>query len=1478
MSKIEKAALSQYLRTRCDRFLYLSLFRKSASEHTLLPLSGRPGIAAFKARGREFESQKMGELQNLFGPRCMHVQQAAKRSRSRSPEDVFALQLDALPEPPQYWLEPALKKESFAHTLLRRQGLAPESYPDLSDLRPDVVELLDPAATGHHPVYILDAAGAIAEWTPSDGRQCLRVIDMKATEHINTSYAAEVVLYSMVLAAWLEQRELDRKFVVSALPAIWVQGLYKSLRLPKETAPLAERTAWVDEQLETADAQLYLPPMLKFLREDVPRVLAASDWRQDLDWGVAPTCGQCDWLGLPAWSKRALRDAQDIAAKAGWQRAPSLDDYCYAEAEQGQLAMQIPQLTTGMRRTLTQADLTTLPQLADRPPGDPAFQGHNGLRILAPRLPYKSHAILSGETLIRPDFQTAQMARFANLRLTINVSFDAATGMLISLGLGIDFREPTKWNAARDDESRDALTRKQVVSYFVDKPDPELELEQLLDFLRTISYTLSWIRSPESYREGDEQTRRDRAKNAWDHTTVQVCFWDERQAQALRDAIGRHLYHLSGHDVLPGAFWFFPPEELVGSDRTADTPPICYLKQVATGLAILPTTINDDLISVTEALVDFEAKLSDFQWDRIGGAIPKERALEIWQQMPPKNPPMSLSQCRRQYERIMDTLVHAMRQLVFYLVSHHKEKLRSKAPLVRLLQPSQFRGVAPDALLWLAHLGFEEGAQRLEQRVTMTMEPHEMEARFMALRTTGMLQAEAAAAAHLAKQEISVQRGRYVFEVRPTSEHVKFRNETPFLTLLPEQPTGAGLMTVKAYTEAIGAAQPDFTLPYWQRLGYMPMWRFMGAQLVHFDRDQSLAVVDLFTLESYERARQDLFDTGALDFSQPLVLLEREGIPTFDQIKDVATHIGNPLNAMPAPETAEALVKLSRKPGSKPPKRVARLLWEPYALARAETGVDTSACDTVLDLLQSHTEVGLNDDQRAAIRHTLSHALSLVWGGPGTGKTRTLVLAILADIVLRKRSHLTPVRVLVSTLTYRALTEIIERVAETLTGLPHALREQLGLADGIRVTFVASRERARVFAPFLEGDTFCGLPAQFLARGDAAEMRDALLGRASGQTELVFGVSRQTYTLGKGGGKAKDKAPPSVADLFDRIWIDESSQLAVSQALPVLALLGEHGAIALFGDRLQMPPVQMAPPPRHAAYLVGSIHTYLYERIHRFELQQRGEATYAEQFLRVNYRSCEPIVAFSRQIGYRDEFEAAFADQRLAHVPLASEMATWDTDVVAPGPIYEAILDPERPCVAVTYDDGRHGQANTFEAVLVAGTILTHRASRIQQATAQNRPFDEHRFWTETIGVVTPHRAQRAAVVTLLQRALRSEAVPAHLIDDAVDTVERFQGGERTLILVSFGLGDPDLIQREESFLFQKERINVAVTRAKAKVILFVTRDLSFHLPDDPVVIEASKAIKNFVYQHALHEDPTVGVTAAGRQVDVRVRYRTYSD
>jgi hypothetical protein len=833
----------------------------------------------------------------------------------------------------------------------------------------------------------------------------------------------------------------------------------------------------------------------------------------------------------------------------------------------------------------------------------------------------------------------------------------------------------------------------------------------------------------------------------------------------------------------------------------------------------------------------------------------------------------------------MEILVHAMRQLVFFITEHHSKGLHDNAPFIKDLGPTEFKGVAPDALLWLAHLGFEEGVQRLEKRVAMTMDAHELEARFTALRTERCLPA-ARAAAYLQDQGIAWDSERYVFQVREASRYVRFRNETRYLTLLPEQPLGAGLMSVTAYIKAVGAQAPDYAQDHWQGMAYTPMRILMGARLVHFDREKLLAVVDLLSWRSSHKLRHDLVQCAALDFNAPMILVEREGTSTFKQIKDVATHIGNPSIAVPAPETAEALVKLNRRPGHTRPQQVARLLWEPHVLVDADTDINTTGFDAVLDHLQSNLDEKLNYYQRLAALHTIKRALSLVWGGPGTGKTNTLIITVLADILLRLRSRTTPVRVFITTPTYRALEEIVGRIAKTWTYLPHEVRDELTTNNKFRVTFLVSDEHAKVFEPYLTNGRYCDLSTQLLIGHQKNGMLEGIpntdathnnlrerLHTLSGQRiELVFGVARQAYTLGKGGGRREDPKLSPAIGLFDRIWIDESSQLAVSQALPVVALLDKDGAVALFGDQMQMPPVQVAPPPRRAEYLVGSIHTYLCERIRHFDM------SYSEQFLRVNYRSCEPIVAFSRQIGYREEFEAAFPDRRLAHVPLTTEAGEWDTAIVPWTPLYETILRPDRPCVAVTYDDGRSGQANPFEAALVAGTVLTHRASRLQQVTAQGGTFDEKAFWTETVGVVTPHRAQRAAVVWLLQRALRPEGVLPNLIDDAVDTVERFQADERDLILISFGLGDPDLIQHEEEFLFQKKRINVAVTRAKDKVVLFVTRDLSYHLPEDPMVIEASKAIKNFVYQHARHEDPPVMVSAEGRQLAVRVRYRTFAD
>jgi superfamily I DNA and/or RNA helicase len=79
--------------------------------------------------------------------------------------------------------------------------------------------------------------------------------------------------------------------------------------------------------------------------------------------------------------------------------------------------------------------------------------------------------------------------------------------------------------------------------------------------------------------------------------------------------------------------------------------------------------------------------------------------------------------------------------------------------------------------------------------------------------------------------------------------------------------------------------------------------------------------------------------------------------------------------------------------------------------------------------------------------------------------------------------------------------------------------------------------------------------------------------------------------------------------------------------------------------------------------------------------------------------------------------------------------------------------------------------------------------------------------------VIAPYRAQVAAI--------RQRLAQAGEMGVTVDTVDRFQGAERQVILLSFG-GTPAEGTRRggRDFLADAQRLNVALTRAQRKLIL----------------------------------------------------------
>src|SRR6185503_8139386 len=71
MAHFRKNVLSQYLRTKCDKQLRLSMY--TPEELTELgwpvPLEARPAVQILRDRGKEWEQAKMQDLENAFGNR-----------------------------------------------------------------------------------------------------------------------------------------------------------------------------------------------------------------------------------------------------------------------------------------------------------------------------------------------------------------------------------------------------------------------------------------------------------------------------------------------------------------------------------------------------------------------------------------------------------------------------------------------------------------------------------------------------------------------------------------------------------------------------------------------------------------------------------------------------------------------------------------------------------------------------------------------------------------------------------------------------------------------------------------------------------------------------------------------------------------------------------------------------------------------------------------------------------------------------------------------------------------------------------------------------------------------------------------------------------------------------------------------------------------------------------------------------------------
>ncbi|MDF1695680.1 MAG: AAA domain-containing protein [Saprospiraceae bacterium] len=275
---------------------------------------------------------------------------------------------------------------------------------------------------------------------------------------------------------------------------------------------------------------------------------------------------------------------------------------------------------------------------------------------------------------------------------------------------------------------------------------------------------------------------------------------------------------------------------------------------------------------------------------------------------------------------------------------------------------------------------------------------------------------------------------------------------------------------------------------------------------------------------------------------------------------------------------------------------------------------------------------------------------------------------------------------------------------------------------------------------------------------------------------------------------------------FDRVIVDEASQILEPM---LVGLLSRVQKAVLIGDHKQLPAVVT----QHEALSktnsdglkklgITDLRMSLFERLYNRCVQQKWDHAFG--LLSYQGRMHEEIMKFPNTNFYSGKLHVLPKLTRL-NAPLSFEQRKDSSMVIA---THRFIYIPTPTDIVFNW------KTNRYESDVIVQLI-----GQFEKLYQENsRTVD-----ASTIGVITPYRAQIATI-----RKKLSEEMP-HLVDTVtIDTVERYQGGARDIIIVSLCTNRlsqlKSLISLSEEGIDRK--LNVAMTRAREQLIVVGNEDI----------------------------------------------------
>ena len=254
-------------------------------------------------------------------------------------------------------------------------------------------------------------------------------------------------------------------------------------------------------------------------------------------------------------------------------------------------------------------------------------------------------------------------------------------------------------------------------------------------------------------------------------------------------------------------------------------------------------------------------------------------------------------------------------------------------------------------------------------------------------------------------------------------------------------------------------------------------------------------------------------------------------------------------------------------------------------------------------------------------------------------------------------------------------------------------------------------------------------------------------------------------------------------DSLDLLVIDEAGQFSLANTVAV-SIAAQR--LLLLGDPQQLPQVSQG---RHAEPIDESALRWIMD-------EHDSMPPALGYFLDTTYRMHPDLCALVSTLSYDDRLGAAevAADRHL--------------DGVTPG----------LRVVLVEHEDNSTSSVEEARQVVIEVADLLGRTWRSAEAPSSQRPLSQN-----DILVVTPFNAQRI----LVQTELRAAGYP----DIRVGTVDKFQGKQAAVVIVSMTASAQEDVPRGMEFLLNRNRVNVAVSRAQWLAVVVRSPALTSYMP-----------------------------------------------